>query len=236
MRLGDCAWPEIETRLAAGALAVLPVGAASKEHGRHLPLASDYLQAEWLADRVAEHRNVVVWPTLAYGYYPVFIDYPGSNSLSRATFVAVVQELLAGVAQAGAGRAALLNTGISTIEPLEAALAAGDSGMPVTLVNVYAGPRLAAARRVLEEQAWGGHADEIETSIMLAIAPHRVDMARAEPAPTPILRGMFNRHDPQAPNYSPAGVNGDPTRASLVKGRQLLDALLQDVLAVLPQG
>ena len=39
--VATAAWPEVGERLANGALAVLPIGAASKEHGRHLPLATD---------------------------------------------------------------------------------------------------------------------------------------------------------------------------------------------------
>ncbi len=231
--VADLAWPEVEARLAGGALALLPIGAQSKEHGYHLPLGTDALQAEWLAGQVSARLDSLVWPTLGYGYYPVFVDYPGSNSLSRGTFMAVVVEVLEGIARAGAGRIAILNTGISTIEPLEAALAQARPDPPVQLVNVYAGPRLADVRRDIEEQAYGGHADEMETSLVLAIAPQLVRMERAVGSPVRIVRGLFNRRDPAAPNYTPSGVNGDPTRASAVKGARLAAALLEDVLAML---
>lgn len=234
-QVAELAWPEVEERLGRGATAVLPVGAASKEHGFHLPLGTDYLQADWLGRAVAEALEVVVWPVLGYGYYPVFVEYPGSISLSRATFEAVVEEILAGIDQAGARRVAVLNTGISTIEPLRAVLARRSGGCPARLVNVYAGPRLQRVRAEVEEQAWGGHADEMETSILLALAPERVHMERASPAPVRIERGRFNRHDPQGPNYSPSGVNGDPTRATRAKGERLLAALLEDVLEALAE-
>lgn len=229
----EVAWPEVERRLAAGAVAVLPVGAAAKEHGRHLPLGTDALQAEWLGARVAARCNAVVWPVLGYGHYPAFVDYPGSISVAAATFVATVVDILAGFERAGAARSAVLNTGISTIAPLAAACAHARLQHPARLVNVYDGPRFAAVRREVEEQAWGGHADEIETSLLLAIAPERVDMARAEPSPARIERGLFNRSDPAARNYSPAGVNGDPRLASRAKGERLLAALLEDVLEAL---
>jgi len=45
----EVAWPEVQRRLEAGAPALLPIGAACKEHGCHLPLNTDFLQAEWLA-------------------------------------------------------------------------------------------------------------------------------------------------------------------------------------------
>lgn len=232
-RLAHLSWSEAEQQLKRGSLAVLPIGCASKEHGRHLPLATDYIQAEWLADRVAEQRRCLVWPSLSYGYYPAFVDYPGSTSLSRRTFVASVVEILEGIARAGAKRIAVLNTGISTIEPLREALRDSRLPLPLELVNVYSGSRLAKVRAEVEQQPWGGHADEIETALMLAIAPQWVKMQHAEAAPEQIKSGRFNRLDPQGPNYSPSGVNGDPTLATRAKGERLLAALLEDTLDAL---
>jgi creatinine amidohydrolase len=44
----NLSWRDLERRVQAGAVAVLPVGAACKQHGRHLPMNADFLQAEWL--------------------------------------------------------------------------------------------------------------------------------------------------------------------------------------------
>ncbi len=230
--VANCAWPEVEARLKAGAIAVLPIGAGAKEHGCHLPLDTDFTQAEWLAQALVERLPVAVWPTLSYGHYPVFVQYPGSISLTSSTFEALAREIVTGILQTGARHVALLNTGISTIKPLQAALAGIEAGR-TTLINVYSGPVFAAAVKAVEEQPFGGHADEIETSIMLAIAPERVDMSRAVAADRPIERGMFNRFDPKSPNYSPSGVNGDATLATRAKGERLLSAMLDDVLAVM---
>ncbi|MGQ0657798.1 MAG: creatininase family protein [Chromatiales bacterium] len=231
--VAEAAWPAVEQALAAGATAVLPIGAAAKEHGYHLPLSTDYLQAEWLGRAIAGAAEVTVWPPLSYGYYPVFIEYPGSISLSRDTFCGVVRELLDGIVRAGARTVALLNTGISTIEPLDAVVREPPHGVAVGLINVYSGARFTQVVREVEEQSFGGHADEIETSIMLALAPHYVVMGRAEPARQRIERGIFNRSDPAAPNYSPSGVNGNPTLATAAKGERLVAAMLQDVLEAL---
>jgi len=230
IRAGPSPWPAVAERLARGDTAVLPVGAAAKEHGYHLPLATDALQAEWIGERVAAAAPVVVWPVLGYGYYPVFADYPGSISLRAETFEALCGEIIDGMRHGGAQRVAVLNTGISTIAPLERHIAGRSDAGRIRLVNVYSGPRFAACRSRVEEQAWGGHADEVETSLMLALAPALVDMTRAEGNAAPIPRGRFNRSDPQAPSYTPSGVNGDPRRASRAKGEALLEALLADVL------
>jgi len=101
-------WPEVEEHIQSGAVAILPVGAAAKEHGRHLPLNTDQLQAEWLSARLIEKANVLVWPTLTYGHYPAFTDYPGSSSLTTATFEKLVEEILQGIFGSGSKSALIL--------------------------------------------------------------------------------------------------------------------------------
>ena len=57
-------WDEVARRIKEGAVAILPIGAAAKQHGFHLPLNTDRVQAEWLAGRMAEKIDALVWPTL----------------------------------------------------------------------------------------------------------------------------------------------------------------------------
>jgi len=226
-------WPAVEQRIQAGAVAVLPVGAACKAHGPHLPMNTDQLQADWLAAALVQRADVLVWPAVTYGYYPAFSDYPGSVSLTRATFQHMVQEILGEIRRAGARAVLLLNTGISTIEPLQAAADELTGELRIELANVYAGPRCRSVTRAIEEQPRGGHADELETSILLVIARERVapDKAQTWTPPAMAASGPFSRSDPDNPRYSPAGVWGDPTLASEDKGRRLLAAMLDDLLA-----
>jgi creatinine amidohydrolase len=66
---------------------------------------------------------------------------------------------------------------------------------------------------------------------MLAIAPHLVDMARAEASP--VLKrttpGALTPSDLNSPNFSRSGSYGDPTRATAAKGEALLAAMLDDL-------
>src|SRR6185503_19964741 len=92
--LEDLTWPEAKARFEAGALIVIPVGAAAKAHGPHLPLKTDALTARALAQRLLERLPVVAAPVVGFGYYPAFTSFPGSHHLSAATFKALVGELL----------------------------------------------------------------------------------------------------------------------------------------------
>ena len=71
---------------------------------------------------------------------------------------------------------------------------------------------------------------------MLAIDEAAVDLALAKAAPVEIVRGRFNRRDPSLPNYSPDGVNGDPSAAKRWKGDRLLAAMIDDVVAAIARN
>jgi creatinine amidohydrolase len=223
-------WDEVGRRIAGGSPAILPIGAAAKEHGFHLPLNTDCLQAEGFAAQLAVRIDALIWPTVTYGYYPAFVEYAGSTSLSSATFEAVVHEIAAGILDCGCKALFVLNTGISTLAPAERALTRLDTGK-VHHLRIYDGPRYARAAETLSEQSHGSHADELETSLMLAIAPHLVEMARAEASPAiqHEVPGRLTPTDTSSPNYSRSGSYGDPTLATRAKGEVLLAALLDDL-------
>jgi creatinine amidohydrolase len=226
-------WQEVQRALEAGATGILPIGAAAKQHGLHLPMNTDLVQAEWLANRLIERAPVAVWPPLSYGHYPAFVDYPGSCSLSRETFEAVCTQIIDDILRAGSRAVIVINTGISTIKPLRSAIAQSSQPARVRLANVYEGANYRAAEAQIKQELYGGHADELETSIMLAIAPEIVRMEKAQGCTREIMPGVLNRTDPTAPNYSPSGVYGDPRLASKEKGEVLLRAMLDDLLALL---
>jgi creatinine amidohydrolase len=224
-------WDAVRARIAGGAAAILPIGAAAKQHGFHLPMNTDRIQAEWLASRIAEHIDALVWPTIAYGYYPAFVEYAGSSGLSAPVFEAVIAEIATGIIGFGCRALFVLDTGISTLAPVDRALARPAFG-EVLHLKVHDGPRYRRAARELAEQSHGSHADELETSLMLALAPDRVDMSRAEASPavkteTP---GRLTPSDASSPNYSRSGSYGDPTLATRAKGEVLLAAMVDDLI------
>lgn len=227
-RLADMPWTEAEALLTPAAVVVVPVGAASKEHGPHLKLRNDETLAEHLTARVMERARVVVAPTLTYHYYPAFVEYPGSTTLALNTARDMTAEVIRSLARFGPRRFYVLNTGISTVRALEpAAKVLASEGILMRYTNIET--HLAPVVRKLSQQEGGTHADEVETSMMLHIDPASVDMGRAVKDYTPGT-GPLTRRPGGPGTYSPTGTWGDPTLATAAKGRAFVHALVEGIL------
>ena len=227
-------WIEAEQALGVYPVVMIPLGARCKEHGPHLPLNNDFVLAETLAVRVMEHARVLTYPTLPYGFYPAFVEYPGSVNVSRDTFRDLIVDVCTSIAAHGARRLFVLNTGISTnwgLEPARQQLA--DRDIVMEYMDLYEVG--AATREAIAEQPEGTHADELETSLMLHLAPEIVRMHAAvrdihpRKGPGPMTRDADNERG----MYSPTGVYGDATLASVEKGERYADAIVQETVAFL---
>jgi len=224
------AWTEAVKLLNDTTIVVIPLGAQSKEHGPHLWLRNDFLIAEYLKERLAKRQPVVIYPTVNYHYYPAFLEYAGSTSLQFETASNLIVDICRVIAGHGPKKFYVLNTGVSTLAPLKAAkesLATQGILMTYTDILHIAGE---AEKKVKQETA-GTHADEIETSMMLYMAPNTVDMSKAArdipevDGPGPLTL------DPKNPNgrYSPTGIYGDATLATKEKGRIVVEAMVEGI-------
>lgn len=211
--LEDLTWQEAKARFDGGAVVVVPVGAASKAHGPHLPLKTDALTARALAQRLIERLQVVAAPVVGFGFYPAFTAFAGSQHLGAETFKTLMRELLGNLRGHGVRRIVILNTGVSTEAPLDQV--AGELG-EVAVLHMRL---LGAKAEPLFDNPDGGHADERETSVMLALDPRSVRMARLAP------EGDFET----------TAATGDATRASAFKGERLLEARVDDMVAALTE-
>ncbi len=222
-------WEEAETVLTSKRVVVIPLGAQCKEHGLHLKLNNDWLIAEYLKQRVEQKLPVVIAPTINYSFYPAMIDYPGSVSLRSETARDLVIDICSSLARFGPRQFYVLNTGISTIRPLSAArehLAKEGVTLSYTDARKIHGDKLAP----LLEQEGGTHADEAETSMMLYIAPHTVDMSKAVKDYSGDGDGPLSRTVGSNVVYSPTGAWGDPTLATLEKGEVIVEGLVAGIM------
>jgi creatinine amidohydrolase len=230
--LGDQTWLEAEQLLTPETIVVIPLGAAAKEHGPHLRLDNDLTLANYFRDRVLEQAEVVMLPTVAYHYYPAFLEYPGSTSLRLETARDLIVDIVRSVARHGPRRFYVVNTGVSTnraLAPAAAQLLAEDGVLlRYTDLLSVAGP----VERELAEQPGGTHADEIETSMLLYIAPDRVDMSKAVADYNPRGdQGWLTRDPEGSGTYSKSGIWGDPTLATKAKGERVVEAIVAGMLA-----
>ena len=109
-----------------------------------------FRKADWLVEQLIARTNLVVWPELGYGYYLAFTDYPVSISLSQETYAQLVAEVLDGIEAAGARKMVILNTGVSTIRPLERMLEQRVREVESRLINVYSGAKFLRAQGEIE--------------------------------------------------------------------------------------
>lgn len=107
MRVADMSWMQVEAWLERDDRAVLPLG-STEQHG-YLSLATDCILPERVAAEAARPLGVPVFPVLAYGVTPYFGAYPGTVSLRVSTHLAVVRDVLDGLAAGGFRRILVVN-------------------------------------------------------------------------------------------------------------------------------
>ncbi|MGE0435094.1 MAG: creatininase family protein [Planctomycetota bacterium] len=234
-RIESLTWPEAEAALTRHRVVVLPLGAQLKEHGHHLPLNTDWLTAQYLADRLVAAAPVVMLPVLGVGHYPAFLEYPGSVSIGRETSTRMIVDIVRSLHAYAGNRFYVLNTGISTnwsLEPARQELLA--AGILMDYTDLHAANT--AVRDRLRTQPVGTHADELETSVLLAIHPEVVRMERAVPELAENRPGGLTR-DVHATRgvITPTGAWGDPTAATREKGVELVESMLAHLVEAVSQ-
>ena len=241
--LGELTWPEAERRLRDAPMVILPFGAGAKEHGPHLPLGTDRIVMEYFAAVAADSLPVVVAPPILHGWFPAFADFPGLTIDDPDVFWHYVLEAARSLVRHGARRVVFLNTGVTRSTGIPIALAARmlhTQERVATLVVSWDDLETAATKALTTQRA-GTHADDLETSVVLALRPDLVHMDRAvrdyrvsdTTTAYPGYRPTdYSRHAGD-PDYSETGVSGDPTLATAEKGRRALAIMTQQWLKAL---
>ena len=239
--LGDLTWPEAKERLPQAPIVVVPFGAGAKEHGPHLPMNADFKVLEYLCRKAVESLPVIVAPPIQHGWFPAFRQFPGTEIADANVFEQYVYLVAKSLVSFGAKRIVFLNTGIFRATGLPIAIAAREiraEGTPTLLISWDDLEN--KEYEALQEQRFGGHADDLETSINLYLQPDLVHMDKAvtdygkEPEKNyPGYKpGMYSTN-PKDPSYSITGLTGDPTKASAEKGKKALEILTANWLKAL---
>lgn len=227
-------WAEVTNAQKTNQVVIIPLGAAAKEHGLHLPMNNDYIMANYLRDRILEKLPyALALPTVNYNYYPAFLEYSGSTSLSLSTSQQMVSDICRSLAKQGFKKFYVLNTGFSTIQALAVAkseLAKENIAMDYLIPTTFFDSPLIEK---IQQQQRGSHADEIETSMMLYISPGivRIQKAVKDDNPKMVIPGPLTRNSKTDKGiYSPTGAWGDPTLATREKGKIITEAYVDYIL------
>lgn len=228
---------EAQARLRETGIALLPLGAV-EIHGPHLPLGTDNYIARAMARKVAERVDAVVLPTLAYGQVWSLYGFPGTLSVDDRALAAVLAGIGRSLRDLGVPIFAIVNAHLGNVAAMkEAARVLESEGGPLTFYFTH--PALGeAAERVRESPRFHGslfHACELETSMMLYLAPEHVEMSRAV-REIPQVPPDFDFRPVRWRELTRTGVMGDPTLATPEKGRVLVEASVDRMVAILAEA
>jgi len=215
MRPLDVAWlVERDPRL------IIPVGTC-EQHGPHLPLSCDTIIVERVARDLSAEFGVLLAPTVEYGVNAqTDRGFAGNASVRKKTLHRMLNDLLDTWESTGI-REFILLTAHEHDPHLEAMCTVITSEARVRVVDIF-GVQFAD---LLEGQTEPMHGDEVDTSLLLYIAPELVDMAVAQDY-------MMSREEMRryrrgwlrVPSASPGSI-GRPTLASAEKGRALYERI-----------
>jgi creatinine amidohydrolase len=225
-RADEVTSPEFARHAKAGTLFILPFGSL-EEHGSHLPLGTDTMQAEEVARRVAEELGAVVLPSVGYGECRSTRNFPGTLSLSFETVRMLSQDIVSELARNGVRKVLVItgHAGSGHMAAIRLGVLRAVEACPSMMAMVLSDYDLAYELRGKEFPEDDGHAGLIETSRILNIRPELVGEER------PVGRSRPPRFMvlPDPERHIPTGVMGDPRGASARKGATIDDYVVSEL-------
>jgi creatinine amidohydrolase len=239
---GDLTAEELRLKAEADAVIVLPV-ASTEQHGPHLAVSVDTILCERICRAAAERvigNQVVVAPAVWCGMAEHHMDFGGTFTFDVPTYRAVLLCLLKSLERHGFRRVVIVNGHSGNSSALQAFLPdfARETKLRIRIAMYHS----AADRSGLSilENSGGRHANEFETSMMMALAPELVRAERLHEA----YGGQAPQRDEDAvlrrtarhrayKSRTPTGVDGDARRASAVKGAVLVEECVRSLAELL---
>jgi creatinine amidohydrolase len=225
-------WPAFRALSGIRTVAVLPLGAL-EAHGPHLPLGTDVVIAEAMARAGAERVSsrgyeVVVLPALAFAPAPFAADFAGTIDTPPGATAAMIHGVAASAARHGVAVTVIANAhhDPAHVAPIREAVAAARPPHAILFPDLTR--RRWASRLTDEFRSGACHAGRYEGSVLLAAAPHLVDVAamQALPANPRSLVDAIQRGDRTfAAAGGPDAYFGWPADATADEGRAIIDAL-----------
>jgi creatinine amidohydrolase len=240
LRIEELRWPEIKTAIESGFNTVVFGVGSTEQHGPHLPLASDTLMGEWLADAVARKSGkTLVAPTIRVGCSQHHIAFAGTISIEHPTLKDVLVGYVRTLLNHGFRRAVIIPSHGGNFEIVSETVNQLRESMPdkeicsfCDLNRLLAVSHKLSAENGISAGVSGAHAGEFETSILLFLRPDLVNMDAAAEGFTgdirPLMSDLF-RHGLKAVTAN--GILGDGRQGDAARGEKYLQAWLDLILA-----
>jgi creatinine amidohydrolase len=175
--LYDLTSPEVARALEASPTVVLPFGSV-EQHGPHLPCGTDTMTAELIARELADRVGALYAPFCPYGITPLHSGHPGTISLRRQTFEALLGDVCRELIDMGARTLVLCNWHEGNTASLNAV---ATDLQAIGEARFYVAQACYVADRIYSEQAGPlSHGGGIETLAVMAVDPELVKLERAE--------------------------------------------------------
>ncbi len=233
MEMAQMTWVEIKGNLPRRPL-ILPLGAV-EAHGPHLPVGTDNYIAEELSRRLAAKIDGLVLPVQPWGQVWSLQNFPGTISLAGETVKNTVKDIAVSLNRHG-GRVLLIVNGHlgnrGLLKDAVRELREENLQLKVLTMN-HPGLQELEEKYLESPRALPGffHAEEIETSILLAIKPELVKMELARPA-YPEIPAYHSAYPLRWEQFTPDGVLGDPRPATAQKGEKILAGLVEMMVKI----
>ncbi len=238
MLLEKMTMPQVENAIKAGYRSVFIPFGSLEEHGLHLPLSTDTIQAYQVGKRASELIPLFVAPPIHYGNCRSTNLHPGTISISTTTLRGLLKDLVRSFYRQGMRNLVVL-TGHAGGAHRMALQDAGEElldELPELRIAVVTEYELARDEgRGIVETPEDAHAGEIETSRIMHSHPHLVQGTSPEEYPT-FPTGILVRDKRR---YWPGGVWGDPSKATAEKGariEELVARKVADLVKALEEG
>ena len=239
MKLGELRWPEIKALDAATTMVLIPTG-SMEQHGPHLPLEVDHFIVGRLAEDLEKRMpEVIIVPPVWSGVSPHHMDFPGTVTLRPQVFIDLLIDICSSLQHHGFRRIVLLNGhggNASSLSVLGQELYTR-LGLSVSVI-VYWDLVPEEVRRTVSSATKGlGHAGQMETAVMLHLAPHLVSEPDIPKSPPPVateekqklLSGKAIRRYVNIKEYSEIGVDGNPAAATREAGERFYNSVLDEL-------
>jgi creatinine amidohydrolase len=223
---------------ASKGLCLVPIGCLER-HGPHLPVGTDQCHADAVARAAADREPAVVFPSYYFGAIHTARHRLGTVALTKRLLLPVLEAVVGEIARNGFSKVLLVNGHGGNRHMIHVLLR-------MLLEEPHDYVVYATDHYVLEEparQRWhemratdfGGHADEMETSLMLHLRPDLVHMEALTEAKEGAPKGRL-AHLPQLTTsidwYAdhPTHYAGDARAATAQKGEFLFQACVDKLV------